>query len=109
MPCGMCHKVGNARLRERVTATLLVLLNHPIYREKEAKRKQKKKKRGGPLRPIKNISIALKTRQSHIIEYRDSKIVPQRYRKFNKSPAVRRGSVARRSISIPMCDQMHSE
>ena len=55
--------------------------------------------------PRKSIGPTLETRQSHTIEYWVSKIVPEGHREGNKSPAVLRGSAARRCISVPMCDQ----
>ena len=48
---------------------------------------------------------ALETRQPYTIEYRVSKIVPQGHWDRIKSHVVLQGSVARRRISIPMCDQ----
>ena len=48
---------------------------------------------------------AIETRQSHTIEYRVSKIVPDGHGEGNKSPAILRGSAARRRIGIPMCNQ----
>ena len=52
----------------------------------------------------KGIEPALETRQSHTIEQGVTKIVPQRYRQGNKSPAILRGSAARRRIGVPICD-----
>ena len=48
--------------------------------------------------------LLIETRQSHTIEYVVTKIVQQRCWKENKSPAVQRGSAARRCISVPMCE-----
>ena len=53
----------------------------------------------------KGIGSALKPRQSHTIEHRVSKIIPERCRGGNKSPAILRDSAARRHVSILMCDQ----
>ena len=77
----------------------------PTHSRKEDNGKYSKRQKGNeqPM-PIKNISPALKTRQSHTIEYRVSKIVPQRYCAANTSHAVLRGSAARRHTSIPMCN-----
>ena len=52
------------------------------------------------------IGPALETRQSHIMEYRVTKTVLQRYWKWNKSPATLGDSAARRGISVPMCDHI---
>ena len=53
----------------------------------------------------KSIGPALETRQYHTIEYGVSKIVSEGHYQGNKSPAVLRGSAARRLISIPMCNK----
>ena len=53
---------------------------------------------------LKGIGPALKIRQFHTIEHRVSKIIAERYREGNKTPAILRGSAARRRISIPMCN-----
>ena len=74
----------------------------PTYRKQEMKLKIEDKN-GANEKKI--IGPACKTHHSHTIEYRGSKIVPQRYWVGNKNPAVLLGSTARRRISISMCDQ----
>ena len=49
------------------------------YRKRERKGENSRSQKGSEqLRPIKSIDPALETRQSHTIEYRVGKIVPQR-------------------------------
>ena len=69
--------------------------------KEENSRRQKRSEKVGQL---KGIGTALETRQYHTIEYGVTKIDPQRHWKVNKSPAVLRGSAARRSVGEPMCD-----
>ena len=66
--------------------------------------RQKGREQFVPMKKIINY-LALKTRQSHIIEYRVGKIVPQRYWEGNKSPVLLQGSASRKRVSIPMNDQ----
>ena len=51
------------------------------------------------------LDTAFKTRQSHTIENRVRKIVPQRHCDGNKKAAVMRGVAAKGRIGILMCDQ----
>ena len=81
----------------------------PTHRRKEEIGKSVgDKKWNEQLGQQKGIGPALKTRQSHTIEHRVSKIIPERYREGNKTPAILQGSAARRRVSIPMCDQSTS-
>ena len=52
----------------------------------------------------KSIGPSFKTRKSHTIQYKATKIVPQRYTKSNKSPVELQGSAERWCVSIPMSD-----
>ena len=80
--------------------------HNTIHRRKEEKGKNSRRQKGSELLgQQKRIGPTLETRQSHIIEHRVTKIVPERYREGNKSPAVLRDSAARRCIRKPMCDQ----
>ena len=78
----------------------------PTHRRKEEKGKNSRRQKGSEqLGQQKGIVHTRETRQSHTIKHRVTKIIPERYRHGNKSPAVLRGSAARRCIRKPMCDQ----
>ena len=75
-------------------------------KEENWKNSSKTRKKERVASANKKIGHALKTRQSHSIEYWVSKIVPQRYFEGNKSSVVLRGSGPRRCISIPFSEQI---
>ena len=78
----------------------------PTHRRKEEKGENSRRQKGSEqLGQQKRIGPTLETRQSHTIEHRVTKIVPERYREGNKCPTVLRGSAARRCIRRPMRDQ----
>ena len=78
----------------------------PTHRKKKRKRENCWRQNGSE-QPgkLKSIGPALKTRQSHTIEYKVTKIVSQRQWEGNKNHAILRDSAAIGGISLPMSDQ----
>ena len=79
----------------------------PTYRQKEEKGKNSRRLQQGQssLGQYKSVGPALETCQSHTVEHRVSKIVPEGHCEGNKSLAILRDSASRRRISIPTCYQ----
>ena len=104
-------KVGSARLGESDIHPISPKTPAPQYQPGDRKKRKGKRvedysrDRTAEANIIRSIGPACETRQSHSIEYRVSKIVPEGHREENKSPAVLQGSAARRCICVPMCDQ----